>query len=399
MKKTLGLIVCFVLSAGIFLFQGTYADDVLEDEPFTAVLLNSAEKNHEEPKINAVSAIVMDAKSGRILFEKNAYSRRAMASTTKIMTALVAIENGDLEELVTVSRRAAGIGGSTINLKTGQTMKLKDMLYGLMLNSGNDAAIAIAEHIGGTVENFLEMMNKKAWQIGARNTNFKTPHGLDVDGHFSTAYDLAQITRYALNNPVFSKIVATKTAVIPNRSLYNTNEMLGAYPGADGVKTGYTGKAGRCLVTSAVRNGWRIISVVLNCGSRYHRAQSSKAILDYAFNNYTPCVIQKDGDSIGQVTVIKGICDWVDVRTTEEIVIPLKNHEKNRIEKSVNLPESLSAPVYAGIDAGTVQYILDGEILAESKLKTWSDVERKGFLNYLEDIFQEWCRVLREGMF
>lgn len=194
------------------------------------------------PIIDAAAAIVMDTETGRVLFEKNAYSRRPIASTTKIMTGILAIEMGDLNDEVTVSKGASRIWGSVIDLQQGEKLKLGELLYGLMLSSGNDAAIAIAEHIGGTLENFLEMMNKKARLIGARNTNFKSPHGLDMEGHYSTAYDIALITRYALENPIFSKIVATKQAVIPKRNLYNTNEMLEMYHGADGVKTGYTGK-------------------------------------------------------------------------------------------------------------------------------------------------------------
>jgi len=399
LKKILAFITLLFFIAVITQFQCVRADDYLEDEPFAAVLANNENSNNKLPKINALSAIVMDVESGRVLFEKNAYSKMPMASTTKIMTAIVALENGSLDDTVTVSKRAASVWGSTINLKTGDKLKLRDMMYGLLLNSGNDAAIAIAEHIGGTVENFLKMMNRKAGLIGARNTSFKSPHGLDMAGHYSTAYDLALITRYALENPTFSEIVRTRSVSILNKSLHNTNEMLDIYPGADGVKTGYTGQAGRCLVTSATRDNWRIISVVLNCSTRNKRAQSSKSILNYAFNNYKPYTVQEAGQSVTRLKVYRGTDDWVDVKTSDEINIPLKESEINCIEKKVVLPDIVAAPVYAGTGAGSIQYSLNGEILAESELKIWSDVGRKGYIDYLGDIFHGWCRMLREGIF
>lgn len=347
------------------------------------------------PIINAAAAIVMDMETGRVLFEKNAYAKLPIASTTKIMTGIIAIEMGNLDDEVTVSKQASEIWGSDIGLQPGEKLKLRDLLYGLMLSSGNDAAIAIAEHIGGTLENFLEMMNRKAKLIGARNTNFKSPHGLDMEGHYSTAYDLALIAKYALANPVFSKIVATKEAVIPKRNLHNTNEMLDLYPGADGVKTGYTGKAGRCLVTSATREGWRIISVVLNCSSRYTRAQSSKKILDYAFNNYIRYTLLEPGEIIGQLPVVKGLDENVPIGTVDKIIYPLTKDELERLEKKVLLPESLNAPIFGGMDAGYIKFMLDGKVLAESKLKVWNDVARKDFKYYLDEIIRQWLKLVK----
>ena len=380
-------------------YERVFADEILENEPFAEVFSADECRDFVPPAIEAGAAIVVDAESGRILYEKNAYSRKAMASTTKIMTAIIALENGRLDDVVTVSKRAASIRGSTINLREGQKMTLREMLYGLMLNSGNDAAIAIAEHVGGSVEGFIDMMNRKAAQVGARDTHFMSPHGLDADGHYSTAYDLAVITRYALQNPLFSEIVGTRTVSIQTGDLRNTNEMLSIYPGADGVKTGYTGKAGRCLVTSATRDGWRIISVVLNCATRYKRAKSSKLILDYAFNSYKPYKIQKAGDIIRKLPVVKGIENLVDIKASEEISIPLKDVEAGLIETKVHLPDKLDAPVYAGVSVGHVQYLLNGKAIAESELAAWSDVRRKGFLDHLGDVFKAWCKMMREGMF
>jgi len=374
------------------------ADEILEDMPFIETFSNSADYTGT-PKVGANAAIVMDAASGRVLFEKNAYSRLPMASTTKIMTAIVALEQGNLDDIVVVSKRAAGIGGSTINLKTGQKIRLRELLYGLMLNSGNDAAIAIAEHIGGTVENFAEMMNKKAVEIGALDTSFKSPHGLDMDGHYSTAYDLAVITGYALKNPVFAEIVRTKHANIGYTTLNNTNEMLSIYPGADGVKTGYTGKAGRCLVTSATRDGWQIISVVLGCPTRYIRAESSKVILDYAFENYRPNVLIKKGDKVKTLKVIKGVESDVNILTMDEVVFPLREDEKDKVEMYLDLPDELDAPVYANVEVGNIYCYLDGELIGHTGLKTETTIRRKVFRDYLGMIFEKWIRLIHEGIF
>lgn len=399
LKRVLILLICLSILVGVSLTQPAFADEFPEDEPFIGVISNGDGNQFEMPKIGAGAAIVMDTETGRVLFEKNAYSRRSMASTTKIMTAIVAIENGNLDDIVTVSQKAAVVGGSTIHLKAGEKLTLRELLYGLMLESGNDAAIAIAEHIGGTVDNFLEMMNKKAGLLGAKNTCFKSPHGLDKNGHYSTAYDLAVITRYALKNPTFSKIVGTRSMGITNRGLYNTNEMLDLYPGADGVKTGYTGLAGRCLVTSATRDNWRIISVVMGCPTRYIRAQSSKAILDYAFNNFKIYALLKPGEDIRKIPVIKGVKDSVAVKSIEEIRFPLKKDELDMVETGVYLPDSLTAPVYAGEDVGSIEYLINGEAIAHSTLKAWTDVRRKGFMDYLEDIFKAWSKMMHEGIF
>lgn len=392
------LLFCFFLTS-VIPPQGVYADDLMESKPCTADFegVSTDKPNIVPPKIGAGAAIVMDAVSGRVLYEKNAYSRRAMASTTKIMTAIVALENGNLDDEVTVSRRAAEIWGSTLGLRSGQKYTLRELLYGMMLSSGNDAAIAVAEHIGGTVENFLDMMNKKAVEIGARNTQFKSPHGLDADGHYSTAFDLALITRYGLNNPVFARIVSTKGTSIPGINLYNTNELLDIYPGADGVKTGYTGKAGRCLVASATKGKWRIISVVLNCSTRYVRAQSSINILDYAFSNFKPYSLLNSGEIVSTLPIIKGIRKEIKIEAIEGITIPLRVDEPDILRKEIILPDALYAPANAGEEVGTIRFYLGDQILAESVLKTAEEVRRKVFWDYYFDIVREWCRIIRVG--
>lgn len=395
-NKVVAAILC--MSLVISFNVGTFADDFNEDQPIKEIFSTETGASVEQkpPKIEAGAAIVMDMKSGRVLYEKNANARKAIASTTKIMTAIVALEKGKLDDKVKVSKRAASINGSTINLRAGEELTLQDLLYGLMLRSGNDAAIAIAEHIGGSVEQFAVLMNEKAKELGLKNTQFKTPHGLDTPGHYSTAYDLAQLTRYALKNPMFSKIVGTQSISVGGRSFYTTNEMLGAYPGADGVKTGYTGQAGRCLVTSATRNDMRLISVVLNCSSRSVRAQNSKAILDYAFNNYSMHTLIDELDNVGNLPVSKGKAGEVSVVPEKGIEMPLTEEEKNNMEMDVCLYyNKLAAPVPAGMEVGYIQFSVDGNTIAKTTLKTGDSVDRKRLIDYYRDVIGVWYRLMR----
>jgi serine-type D-Ala-D-Ala carboxypeptidase (penicillin-binding protein 5/6) len=389
------LAVCLALV--LFLpLQQVLADDYLEEEPVVGAF--APEKmtvGAKPPRIDAQAGIVMDLQSGRVLYEKNAYTKKSIASTTKIMTAILALENGNLDDTVTVSKRAAAVWGSSVGLKTGQSYKLRDLLYALLLRSGNDAAIAIAEHIGGSVEEFANMMNSKAAELGANSTSFRSPHGLDAQDHYSTACDLALMARYALNNPVFSQIVGSRSAYFSGKEIGNTNELLGLYPGADGVKTGYTGQAGRCLVASATRNDWRIISVVLGCPTRSKRALSSKNILDYAFINFKPQILLSQGEFISEIPVYKGNRKSVEVTAAEQIVLPLKEEEAEGIERIVELPDMLEAPVMEGDTVGTLKFVLSGEVLAQSPLQVTNPVRRLTMSDYFDEVLQRWYRLMK----
>lgn len=397
LKKTLKIvIVIIIILSNLFCTNLAYGDDSNDDGPITNLFNKEsiAASGNTIPKISAGAAIVLDTVSGRVLYEKNAYTRRSIASTTKIMTAIVALENGNSEEDVIVSKRAASISGSQVNIKEGKTYKLGDLMYAMMLRSGNDAAIAIAEHIGGSVEAFAEMMNRKAAEIGATNTNFVTPHGLDDPQHYSTPYDLALITQYALKNEEFCKIVGTKSSFFEGNSITNTNEMLSLYPGADGVKTGYTGQAGRCLVTSATQNGWRIISVVLNCASRPIRAQNSKTILDYAFGNYKSYEYLKKGQEVHQLELHKGQENKISVYSDNNISLPLKQDEVDRVEIVYNIPREVEAPIKNDSKVGTIDYMLDGKLLASANIITHNDIGRKDFYYYFNSIFRIWTKLV-----
>lgn len=345
------------------------------------------------PQLNATAAAVIDMNSGRILYEKNARVRKAMASTTKIMTAIVAIENADLEEEVTVSKRAAEVRGSVINLRAGEKLKMEELLYGLMLNSGNDAAVAIAEHVGGSVEEFCEMMNRKAVSLGAVNTHFTSPHGLDMPEHYTTALELANITAYALRNPIFNSLVSKKQMNITNRSLYNTNELLDAYPGVDGVKTGYTGQAGRCLVTSATKNQMRIITVVLGSPTRTARAQSSTNLLNYAFKNYQLNTLSLKDEHIDSITVNKGINPKLYVDVKDNVKMPLREDERKKLQEKITLPREVEAPVKKGQELGTITWELDGQELCRSTLIASADDRKKNIRDYFMDMVEELGRL------
>ena len=390
-------IFAFVLLTMIFFAVLSAADDINEEIPTSSIFEGiSADVFIEDyPKINARSAIVMDFESGRVLFEKNGYIKRPMASTTKIMTAIIALENGNLDDIVKVSKNAASIWGSTIHLTAGEEISLRELMYGLLLCSGNDAAIAISEHIAGSVEEFLNMMNRKAEEIGAKNTHFTSPHGLDGTGHYSTAYDLAVITRYALNNPVFNEIIKTKSITMGKRYMANTNEMLSGYEGADGVKTGYTGKAGRCLVTSATKDGRRFISVVLFCDSRHQRALSSKMILDYAFANYYNKTLIKS-EYIGTLPVYKGFEKAVPIYVDKSVTMPLTESEYQSLYTRISLPSAVTAPIKERDFVGTLSVYLNNEILCESVIRAGKSIKKKNMLQYLVDVFIVWLKLMRE---
>ncbi|WP_416295188.1 D-alanyl-D-alanine carboxypeptidase family protein [Paenibacillus illinoisensis] len=287
------------------------------------------------PSTHAQSAALIDVTSGRILYSKDGDKELRIASLTKIMTAIVAIEQGKLDDKVKVSSTAFAKEGSSLYLKLGEEMTLENMLYGLMLRSGNDAASAIAEHVGGSEEGFVLLMNQKAEEIGLKHSHFMNPHGLDADGHYSTANDLARLTAYALHNPVFKRIVATEDRSAPNPnesweySWHNKNKMLRLYEGADGVKTGYTKKAFRCLVSSATRNGQQLAAVTLNDGDDWN---DHARMLDFGFENFPLVEIARKEQPVANTDVITG----------RGFTYPLAESEKSGVTKKLVLTTNSS---------------------------------------------------------
>jgi len=363
-----------------------FTDDALRDEAIPVSL----------PKINARSACVIDYDTGTILYEKNAFVKRPMASTTKIMTAILAIENCPLDAWVPISGQAAGIGGSVMGLKAGTNVRMEDLLYGLMLCSGNDAAVAIAEYCAGSVRDFANMMNEKAREIGAYETHFSNPHGLDAEDHYTTAYDLAKITRYALQNPVFNRIVRMREYYYDGRTLTNTNEMLDLYEGTDGVKTGYTGLAGRCLVTSATRNNVRLISVVLFCDSKSLRTQSSMKILDYAFENYGYVQLLHKGSIMGEIPIARArYKETIQAGVAEDVRAIMKHEERDMLSTRISLVKEVEAPIRRGTILGTISVYKGDEIIGESSLIAMESADRKQFVDYLNQVVDHWVHMLQ----
>ena len=352
--------------------------------------------------IDAQAAILMDYRTGRILYAKNENEPLAMASTTKIMTTILAIENGNLEDIVKVSKNATKAPPVKMHLKENEEIRLKDLLYALMLQSSNDAAVAIAEHISGSVEAFCEKMTNKAKEIGAKDTVFKTPNGLDYENHHSTAYDMALITRYALNNKQFMEIINTRqTAFKTNMSSYdiiNKNRLLSEYEGANGVKTGYTGKAGHCFVGSATRNDMTLISVVLASGwgekGKKQKWIDTKNILDYGFKNFTYEKVLSKGDSKEKLAIIKGEKDSVSLCFEEDIVLPISKEEKDNISIKFDYITSLEAPVLKDEKVGVANVYIKDNLVAQTNILTYENVNKKTFSSYLKDIFKNWINIL-----
>ena len=305
--------------------------------------------------ISAQKAIVMDASTGRILYEKDADSRSLIASTTKIMTALIICEQCNVLDRMQIPKEAVGIEGSSIYLKEGEILTIQDLLYGMMLHSGNDAAVALAIYCAGTVEGFAQLMNDKARLLGMTGSHFENPHGLDSPGNYSTARDLAILATYAMKNPIFAQTVSTKTVTIGHRSLRNHNKLLWQIEGAEGVKTGYTKAAGRILVSSASRQGRRLIAVTINDGNDW---ADHKTLLENGFSQFDVKRIISKGEPLGQIAIFGGNQQQVQVLASEDFSYALAEGETAEIVLSG--PGFAYAPVNAGENAGTA-YICIGQ--------------------------------------
>lgn len=337
------------------------------------------------PTANADSAsgsIVMEVNSGRVLYSENEDKRLPMASTTKILTALVVLEHCALSDIVKVPREGVGIEGSSIYLKEGDDRTVEELLFGLMLRSGNDAAVTLALHTAGSIESFSALMNERAREIGAINSNFVNPHGLHDDAHFTTAYDLALISCEAMKNFDFKRIVSSRSAKFEERVYYNKNKMLSSYDGATGIKTGYTKRAGRCLVSSSSRNGMEVVCVTLNC---YQMWEQSKALMDQAHNTYKMYDLLS-GFNGTAVDVEGGICEKVEVDCVDSAVYPLKNEEINKISYEIDLVERLKAPVKIGEKSGKINVFVDNCLIFSKNLYTINHVRKKGILDWLKEI-------------
>lgn len=320
----------------------------------------------EPPYVSAAAAIIMDWQSGQVLYAKDAYRPRAPASTTKILTATVVLENASLSEKVVVSRYAASTPGSSMNLVAGQEVTIGELLWGMLLHSGNDACVAAAEHVAGSEAAFVEMANRRAVELGARRTHYRNAHGISVRNHYTTAFDLAMMARHALTIPAFEAIVRTREATLPmeggvwEMQLRNTNSLLWTFAGADGVKTGTTSVAGKCLVASATRGGWRLLSVVLNSGDRYH---DTAELLEWGFRNYGTVCLARMGRPMVTVDVRGGIERRVTLAPEEDFWVACPSWSTGSLGLDLHLTEPVRAPVRQGQVVGVAEASLDGGVV------------------------------------
>ncbi len=395
MKKIFYSILIFLLI--LLNFSTVCADDVDNEVDFEDTIEVTASNVSELPKTNSRRYIVYDRISKSMIIGKNEDVKSAMASTTKIMTSIVILEKADLDEMVTVSAKAGGTGGSRLGLKKGDKASVKNLLYGLMLRSGNDAAVALAEHVGGSVKEFAELMNEKASELGLTNTHFVTPHGLDDANHYTTALELAKLTDYAMNNETFSKIVGTKSITIyinnQPRQINNTNELLGVLNGVVGVKTGFTNNAGRCLVTETKRNNMDIITIVLGADTKKDRTKDSVNLIEYTFSKYKMYNVEEQ--------IIEEFNKWKNINekrilitkgkqsnpklalgAIEKAIIPICDDDK--IEYSINVLTEVEAPVEQWNVMGTLTVKLNGEILENIDIVNINEVQKRDWKDYFK---------------
>lgn len=348
-----------------------------------------------KPEVSAASAILVDAQSGRVLYEKNAHERRLIASITKLMTALVVVESTpDLAELVTIEREWTLAEGSSMYLKPGEQVTLETLLYGLLLLSGNDAALAVAGYCAGDVETFVDWMNQRAAELGMEDTHFVNPNGLNDPEHYSTASDMALLARACMEQETISKIVGTKSITIGVRTFTNHNKLLWRYEGCIGMKTGYTQLAGRTLVSCAQRNGQRLIVVTLQDPDDW---ADHAALFDYGFESYPQFVMCRERQEFRRLPVSGSLVRFVPISIASEVAYPLSIQENVRSE--VSLPAQVEAPVREGEIAGSISFYLEDELVGESYLLYGASVERNlvARSRLLRTILNFWNRDSQEA--
>lgn len=395
MKKIFYSILIFLLI--LLNFSTVCADDVDNEVDFEDTIEVTASNVSKLPKTNSRRYIVYDRISKSMIIGKNEDVKSAMASTTKIMTTIVILEKADLNEKVTVSAKAGGTGGSRLGLKKGDKASVRDLLYGLMLRSGNDAAVALAEHVGGSVKGFAELMNEKAIELGLTNTHFVTPHGLDDANHYTTALELAKLTDYAMDNEIFAKIVGTKSTTIyinnQSRQINNTNELLGVLNGVVGVKTGFTNNAGRCLVTETKRNNMDIITIVLGADTKKDRTKDSVNLIEYTFSKYKMYNLEEQiieefnkwkNINEKRILIIKGKTSnpKLALGAIEKATIPICDNDK--IEYSINALTEIEAPVEQWNVMGKLTVKINGEILESIDIVNVNEVQKRDWKDYFK---------------
>lgn len=348
----------------------------------------------EETSITAPSAVLMEPETGKVLFEKNAHEIRACASITKVMTLLLVFEAIDsnklsMDETVTASAHAASMGGSDIWLEEGETMTVDEMIKATVVASANDAAVALAEHLCGTEEEFVAKMNQRAKELGMKDTTFKNCNGLDEEGHLTSAYDVALMSKELIKHKDIFKYTGIWMDYLRDgkTQLVNTNKLLKSYNGITGLKTGTTGDAGSCITATATRGNLSLIGVVLGSTSGKERFTDAATVLDYGFANYSMYTPKTPDGSVTDIQVVGGMQGTVKTAVNETTPILIKKGEEKGITEKLNLPESIDAPIKKGDKVGSVEYTLDKKKIAESPITADGDVEQMTFWSVFSVIF------------
>lgn len=362
------------------------------------ILVNS----DNEVSLNCKSALLMEASTGEIIYEMNSHDKLEPASVTKIMTMLLtmeALENGriNLEDKVTISRNASKITGTCLLLEEGEIRTVNDLLIGIAVESANDASVAMAEHIAGSEEEFVRMMNDKAKELGMADTQFKNPHGLHEEGHITSAHDIAVMSRELLKyEKIFDYISIYMTKVTVGkknnvvRELANKNKMVRFYDDVDGIKTGFTENAMYCISATAKRNNLRFISVIMGAPSTGSRNNDARKLLDYGFANYSTYAVGKKGDVIKTIEVLKGNKNTVNAIIENDVNVLIKKGEEKQIEKQVLIPEKISAPLSKGDKLGEIVVIKNGETIQSIPIVSQEDVSKASFFNNIYKAIRYW---------
>lgn len=385
------------------------ADDIDNSDEIIDITKEVSAPSTKELNINSRSYIVLDRKTNEVLFGKNQFEKRKMASTTKIMTALITLERVNLQDNVTVSKKAARTSGSRLGLKANDIITVNDLLYGLMLCSGNDAAVCLAEYVGGSIEEFAELMNQKAKELNLTNTHFVTPHGLDSEEHYTTSYELAILSNYALNNTKFKEIVGTKNHTINingyPKALSNTNELLGNLSGVYGIKTGFTNGANRCLVTACKRNDMDIICVVLGADTKKFRTQDSIKLIEYTFENYqyidVKLLIESKfqewkQENLGKISINKSISSNIDVHYSPIPYnsFPIFKEDISSLKVNIDCKYELNAPIMKDSSIGTLKLSLNDKDIVTCDLLVSNSVDKKNISYYLGYFYKNYISLL-----
>lgn len=415
MKRIIPIFMFFIFIS-MFVYV-SFADDIDNETIDVSTELNSftdtSAETIKEPDVNSRACVVIDRKTNSVLFGKNENTKKKMASTTKIMTATIIIEKCNLSDTIEISKKAAGTGGSRLGLKTGDKITILDLLYGLMLRSGNDAAVALAEYAGGDINGFAELMNAKALELGLTNTHFETPHGLDSNEHYTTAYELALLSNYALNNPTFAKIVGTKNYTITingsPKALSNTNELLGNMEGVYGIKTGFTNGANRCLVTACKRNNMDIICVVLGADTKKFRTIDSIKLINYIFNNFVVYDLESfvnknfedwKKDNLNTFVINKGLSQEVLLNIENLYIskVPIRKDLINSFEMKVECQKYFKAPVKGNSSIGNIVISNSGKEIAKCNISIMNDIDKKNSSYYFIYLLKNISSIIQKNL-